>query len=78
MHAVDISAELGPLPQEDDGNLLVLEGTGRMELDGEEVELRPGKSVLIRPGCVHRAVGNLKILNVPVPAFDPEDEWFED
>ena len=34
-------------------------------------------SVLIKPGCRHRAVGDLKIVNVPVPAFDPEDEWFD-
>jgi hypothetical protein len=32
---------------------------------------------MIEPGCRHRAVGNLKIINVPVPKFDPEDEWFD-
>ena len=79
MHVVDISADSRAHYHKKMTEIYyVLEGTGRMELDGEEVELRPGKSVLIRPGCVHRAVGNLKILNVPVPAFDPEDEWFED
>jgi len=25
----------------------------------------------------HRAVGRLKIINVPVPAFDEADEWFD-
>ena len=79
MHVVDISADSRAHYHKKMTEIYyVLEGTGRMELDGEEVELRPGKSVLIRPGCVHRAVGNLKILNVPVPAFDPKDEWFED
>ena len=79
MHVVDISADSRAHYHKKMTEIYyVLEGTGRMELDGEEVELRPGKSVLIRPGCVHRAVGNLKILNVPIPAFDPEDEWFED
>ncbi|MCZ6793365.1 MAG: cupin domain-containing protein [Planctomycetota bacterium] len=53
----------------------VLEGEGVVELDGERVSVRPGSSVLIKPGCRHRAVGRLKLLNVVVPAFDPDDEW---
>lgn len=56
----------------------VLEGEGRIELDGEAHPLKPGTAVFIKPGCRHRAVGKLKILNVPIPAFDPEDEWFDD
>ena len=56
---------------------LVLEGEGYMELDGDRVAVRPLTAVLIRPGCRHRAVGRLRIVNVPVPAFDPEDEWFD-
>ncbi len=56
---------------------LVLEGEGHMELDGELVPVRPMTTILIRPGCRHRAVGNMKIVNVPIPAFDPQDEWFD-
>ena len=56
---------------------LVLEGEGYIELDGERVPVKPMSSVLIKPGCRHRAVGDLKIVNVPVPAFDPDDEWFD-
>jgi mannose-6-phosphate isomerase-like protein (cupin superfamily) len=55
----------------------VLEGTGRMDLDGDSVDVRPGTAVLIRPGCRHRAVGELRVLVVAVPAFDPADEWFD-
>ena len=55
----------------------ILEGEGFMELDGERVPVRPGMSILIQPGCRHRAVGKMRILNIPVPAFDPEDEWFD-
>lgn len=55
----------------------ILEGSGQMELDGELVDVRPGTTVLIKPGCRHRAIGQMKILNVPIPAFDPEDEWFD-
>jgi hypothetical protein len=35
-------------------------------------------SVLIKPGCRHRALGNLKIINIPIPTFDPDDEYFDD
>jgi mannose-6-phosphate isomerase-like protein (cupin superfamily) len=56
---------------------IVLEGEGQMELDGELAPLRPLTSVLIKPGCRHRAIGKLKIINVAIPAFDPADEWFD-
>jgi len=55
----------------------ILEGSGQMELDGELFPVQPGDSILIKPGCRHRALGQLKILNVPIPAFDPDDEWFD-
>ncbi len=55
----------------------VLEGTGQIELDGELFNIGPGDSILIKPGCRHRAIGKLKILNVPIPAFDADDEWFD-
>ncbi|QEG34759.1 hypothetical protein Pr1d_20430 [Bythopirellula goksoeyrii] len=48
-----------------------------MELDGQRHPVKPGDAILIQPGCRHRAIGRLKVLNVPVPAFDPEDEWFD-
>jgi mannose-6-phosphate isomerase-like protein (cupin superfamily) len=56
---------------------LILEGEGHMELDGERIPVRPMMSIFIKPGCRHRAVGKMKIINVPIPAFDPADE-FED
>lgn len=56
----------------------VLEGEGHFELDGKSHAVSPGSAVLIKPGCRHRAVGKLKIINVPVPTFDEADEWFDD
>ncbi len=56
---------------------LILEGEGHMELDGELVAVRPMTAVFIRPGCRHRAVGKMRVVNVPIPAFDPADEWFD-
>lgn len=56
---------------------LILEGEGHMELDGERVPVEPMDVIYIRPGCRHRAVGRMKVVNVPVPAFDAADEWFD-
>jgi mannose-6-phosphate isomerase-like protein (cupin superfamily) len=55
---------------------VVLEGEGQMELDGQLFPVKPLTAIYIRPGCRHRAIGKLKILNLPIPAFDPQDEWF--
>ncbi len=56
---------------------LVLEGEGRMELDGQSFPVKPMTAIFIKPGCRHRAVGQLKIINIPIPAFDEADEWFD-
>jgi len=58
---------------------LILETDGDcfIELDRDRVRVKPLTTILIKPGCRHRAVGRMKIINVPIPAFDPEDEWFD-
>ena len=56
---------------------LVLEGEGQIELDGQLFPVKPMTAIFIKPGCRHRAIGKLKIVNFPVPAFDPADEWFD-
>jgi mannose-6-phosphate isomerase-like protein (cupin superfamily) len=55
----------------------ILAGEGTMELDGERHAVQPGDAILIKPGCRHRAVGRLRVIVVPIPAFDPADEWFD-
>ena len=78
VHLVEISADARPHYHKRMTEIyLVLEGEGHLELDGERVPVKPMTAVYIKPGCRHRAVGNLKIINIPVPAFDPSDE-FED
>jgi mannose-6-phosphate isomerase-like protein (cupin superfamily) len=57
---------------------LVLEGDGHIELDGEVFPVKPMTAIMIKPGCRHRAVGKLRVVNIPVPAFDEGDEWFDD
>jgi len=56
---------------------LVLEGNGQMELDGQLIPVKPMTAIYIRPGCRHRAIGKLRIVNIPVPSFDERDEWFD-
>jgi mannose-6-phosphate isomerase-like protein (cupin superfamily) len=57
---------------------VILEGEGHLELDGELIPVRPMSAIYIPPGCVHRAVGRMKLINIPVPAFDPSDEYVVD
>jgi mannose-6-phosphate isomerase-like protein (cupin superfamily) len=57
---------------------LILEGEGFLELDGKLVPVKPMTGIMIKPGCRHRAVGRLKVVIVPIPAFDPDDEYFDD
>ena len=58
--------------------IMETEGTCWMELDGELIEVVPLMTILIKPGCRHRAIGRMKIVNIPVPAFDPHDEHFDE
>ena len=76
MHLVEITQDSRPHYHKKMTEIyLILEGEGFMELDGQRVPVKPMTSIFIKPGCRHRAVGNLKIINVPIPAFDPADEY---
>ena len=55
----------------------VLEENRILKIDHDKVKLKKGTSFLIKPGCWHRAIGNLTLINVPIPAFDINDEWFD-
>jgi mannose-6-phosphate isomerase-like protein (cupin superfamily) len=55
----------------------VLEGEGFIELDGERTPVKPGTAVLIPPRVRHRTLGRIRLLNLPVPPFDPADELFD-
>jgi len=76
VHLVDVAEETRPHWHKRLTEIyVVLEGEGAVELDGERVPVRPMTAVLIRPGRRHRAIGRLKILNLVVPPFDPDDEY---
>lgn len=54
--------------------VLQCDADAQIELDGQRFPLKPGACVLIPPGTVHRAIGNMTILNIVFPKFDPADE----
>lgn len=57
----------------------ILEGTGKIELNGDWHDIEPGTTVWIEPGTRHRVVSaaGLKTIVVALPAFDAADEWFD-
>ena len=57
--------------------ILECEPDAQMQLNDEQLNLRPGMCILIRPGTRHRAIGKMKVLIVALPKFDPTDEWFD-
>ncbi len=58
--------------------ILECEPGAQIELDGQSVPVKPGMCIVIRPGCVHRGLGRMKILNFVLPKFDPSDEFLVD
>lgn len=48
-----------------------------IELDGEPHAVRPQMSILIPPGVRHRACGEMTVLILCTPNFDPADEHFD-
>ena len=67
-----------PSPGRQSGSYYWRGGGGHIGLGGDRVDGRGGTAGMIEPGCRHRAVAALRILNVVVPPFDPEDEWFDE
>lgn len=49
----------------------------QMQLDDEVIDVRAGVCIVIPPGVRHRAIGQMRVLNIVQPEFDPEDEWFD-
>jgi mannose-6-phosphate isomerase-like protein (cupin superfamily) len=57
----------------------ILEGSGKMELNGDWVDLAPGMVVWIEAGTRHRLVSEVGVKTVVfgIPAFNPADEYFD-
>ena len=79
IHVVDISGDSEAHYHKHHTEIYyVLDGEGHVELDGEKVPVGPGTAILMEPGCRHRAVGALQVLNICIPPFDPRDEHFDE
>jgi len=55
----------------------VLEGSGKLVIDGEDVSIAAGDCVWIKPGAFHHAEGDLDSLIIAMPAYDPSDTFFD-
>lgn len=57
----------------------ILEGTGKIELNGTWHAVEPGDTIWIAPGTRHRLVSDagVKTIVFALPAFNPADEWFD-
>jgi mannose-6-phosphate isomerase-like protein (cupin superfamily) len=55
----------------------ILEGSGKMELNDDVVDLEPGVTILIEPGTFHRAYGDITTIVFGVPAWHHSDEFYQ-
>ena len=54
----------------------ILEGSGRLDLNDDTIDVEPGTLVVIEPGTTHRLVsqGGVTTMVLGIPALDPDDE----
>lgn len=80
LHTVDIQLDAKTHYHRDHTEVYYFLETGpdaQMELDGEVIPVKAGMSVMIPPGVRHRAIGEMRILNVVTPPYDPADEFYD-
>lgn len=58
----------------------ILQGRGKMEMNGETIDVEPGLVIYIEPYTRHRLVSpeGVRTIVFGVPALKPEDEYFDD
>jgi mannose-6-phosphate isomerase-like protein (cupin superfamily) len=78
IHLVDVQVDPVPHYHEKHTEIYyILAGEGFIELDGKQTPVKTGTAILIPPGVRHRTLGKIRLLNVPIPPFDPSDELFD-
>ena len=80
VHLTEISADAEVHHHERQTEVYVILDCGpdaALELDGERVPVRPLDAIRIPPGVRHRAAGEMRVLIVCSPKFDPADEFTE-
>tara|TARA_Y100001968_G_C19393964_1_gene737170 strand:- start:1074 stop:1445 length:372 start_codon:yes stop_codon:yes gene_type:complete len=75
-HAVDIDGAKPHYHKLSTELYYVLEGSGKVVLDGKEQEVRPGTMVHIPSGVVHGAIGQMRVLVVGIPDIDDSDVYY--
>ena len=75
-HAVDIDGAKPHYHKRATELYYVLKGEGKVVLDGEEREVRPGTMVHIPAGVVHGAIGQMRVLVVGIPDIDDSDVYY--
>jgi mannose-6-phosphate isomerase-like protein (cupin superfamily) len=53
----------------------ILEGKGKLELEDESVDVKPGMTILIPAGVRHRGYGDFRTIVIGTPAQTPDDEY---
>jgi len=77
VHLLDVDAAITHHHKVATEVYVILEGVGEVELDGVRYPARPMSAFLIKPGCRHRAIGDLKALVICLPAANDADEYFD-
>lgn len=78
IHRLDLRKDVTPHCHKEMTEIYyILEGEGAVELDGEDVPVKPGTAVLIKPGTFHRGKGKMQLLVFCIPPFHQGDEFFE-
>jgi mannose-6-phosphate isomerase-like protein (cupin superfamily) len=59
---------------------IIVEGEGKIEMDGENHSIKPGSVVIIKPGVKHRIIAEnpIDFYVISCPPYDPEDEIREE
>jgi len=55
--------------------VLQCDAGAQIQLNEDLMDVRPGMCIVIFPFTRHRAIGNMTVLNIVLPKFDPADEW---
>ena len=74
-HAVDIDGAKPHYHKRSTELYYVLDGEGRVILDGETQAVRRGTMIHIPPGVVHEAVGKMRVLVIGIPDIDDDDVY---
>ena len=80
VHVTEISAEARSHYHKQHSEVyyfLECDADAKMELNGEIMNVKPGQCIYIRSNTMHRAIGQMKVLIISMPKFDPLDEHLE-